>query len=526
LDYTRFETIFYISSRGINGMEDTFQQPNLKQVNAQEAFSKAEKEAASAKIAKDILEYILDPVIMVDLEGKIVQFNRAFTRRFGYTDEIIGQSPAALVIESEKTKVSEVIRDVKEKGFAVNVEHTCLTKYHRQFPILLSVSLLRNPDAIPLGIVGVIRDITLRKKAEEQLKRSEERFHSTLDNMMEGCQIIGFDWRYLYINYAAAEHGRHAKPDYIGRTITELFPEIETTEMFTRLQQCMLNRTSSRIENKFVYPNGEQAWFELSMQPIPEGLFVLSLDITERKQAEEALDRKNEELARSNTELQQFAYTASHDLQEPLRMVSSYVQLLQRRYKGKLDQDADDFINYAVDGAARMRTMIDDLLQFSRVESRSKPFKRIEIEKILDNALNNLQINLAESEGTITRDRLPEIMGDEGQLTQVFQNLISNALKFRGEREPRIHISAQKRGKEWVFSVQDNGIGIEPQYFDRIFIIFKRLHNRQEYKGSGIGLAVCKKIVERHGGKIWLESEYDKGSTFYFSIPAGSEKKQ
>jgi PAS domain S-box-containing protein len=491
-----------------------------EQITYRDAMLKAEKEATAAQIAKNMMDYILDPVLMLDLEGKIIHFNKAFAWRFGYSDEIIGQTPAALVVESEIPKVAEIIRSVKEKGFVNNVEHTCLTKFKKQFPILLSASLTRNLEEMPSGIVGVLRDITLRKKAEEQVLRSEERYHSTLDNMMEGCQIIGFDWRYLYINDTAAKHGRLAKSAFLGRTLMDVFPGIETTEMFAKLRNCLETRNSFKMENNFVYPDGENAWFELSIQPVNEGAFILSLDITERKQTEEILARKNEELARSNTELQQFAYVASHDLQEPLRMISSYVQILQRRYKGKLDQNADEFINYAVDGAARMGTMINDLLQFSRVESQGKPFKTVDCEKILDRALDNLQIIILENEGEITRDPLPEIQGDEVQLIQLFQNLISNALKFRSEKAPRIHISAQKKEKEWIFSIKDNGIGIEHQYFDRIFIIFKRLPNLQEYPGSGIGLSICKKIVERHRGKIWLESESGKGSTFYFSIPA------
>jgi light-regulated signal transduction histidine kinase (bacteriophytochrome) len=226
------------------------------------------------------------------------------------------------------------------------------------------------------------------------------------------------------------------------------------------------------------------------------------------------------ELARSNAELEQFAYITSHDLQEPLRMVSSFVQLLEKRYKGRLDGDADDFIMYAVDGANRMDRLITDLLAYSRVGSRGREFKQVLSEVVLDHALSNLQVAIEQSGAVITRDPLPEVIGDDIQLTQLFQNLIGNAIKFCMDRPPCIHVSADQQGNKWVFSVRDNGIGIATEYFGRIFSIFQRLHNRKDYPGTGIGLAICKKVVERHGGRIWVESEPGVGSIFFFTIPA------
>lgn len=241
-------------------------------------------------------------------------------------------------------------------------------------------------------------------------------------------------------------------------------------------------------------------------------------ELVKRKLAEEKLEQTLAELERSNKELLQFAYIASHDLQEPLRMIASFTQLLEKRYKGKLDKDADEFINYIVDGATRMQLMINDLLAYSRVGTRGKPFESTDCEAILDMVLVNLKVAIEENNAIVTYDPLPLVTADATQIVQLFQNLLSNAVKFQKKEEPpRVHVSAEKKGEEWFFSVHDNGIGIAPEFFDRLFMMFQRFH--KEYPGTGMGLAICKKIVERHGGRIWVESELGKGSTFYFTIP-------
>ncbi|MGC4099300.1 MAG: ATP-binding protein [Nitrospira sp.] len=247
------------------------------------------------------------------------------------------------------------------------------------------------------------------------------------------------------------------------------------------------------------------------------------MDITERKQAEQQLEQQKAELSRSNHELEQFAYVASHDLQEPLRMVSSYCELLSRRYKGKIDQDADEFIEFAVDGAKRMKDLIDDLLMYSRVGRKGKPLVLVDTDEVMRAVLANLKVAINETGASIVSKALPPVMADPVQLTQVFQNLIGNALKFRGNLGPVIQISARRSdarrdAAQWMFSIQDNGIGFEPQFQERVFEIFQRLHAREAYEGNGMGLAITKKIIERHGGTIWVESTPGAGTTFFFTL--------
>ncbi len=247
--------------------------------------------------------------------------------------------------------------------------------------------------------------------------------------------------------------------------------------------------------------------------------FGTNTDVTERINRENELEITMDELKRSNEELERFAYVSSHDLQEPLRMVTLYSQLLERRYKDSLDDDADDFIEYIVENAKRMKYLIDDLLEYSRITSQAKEFENINLDKVLESVLSNLSIIIIENNVNVTHDSLPTVFADKNQILQVFENLITNAIKFRGKKSPKIDISAKKSDKEWTFAVKDNGIGIKPEHQKQIFEVFKRLHTREEYPGTGIGLSIVQKIIEKHNGRIWVESEPGKGSTFYFTLP-------
>ncbi|MGH9798353.1 MAG: ATP-binding protein, partial [Candidatus Polarisedimenticolia bacterium] len=279
---------------------------------------------------------------------------------------------------------------------------------------------------------------------------------------------------------------------------------------------------TSRQLGPFVHGTPNESLLLLQSFVAVTALMSMSLAalVQERQRVREELERQAVELARSNTELEQFAYAASHDLKEPLRMVTLFLELLSKRYRGRLDQEADEFIKYAVDGAEKMSRLIDNVLAFSRAGTAERSTAPARSDEALQRALRTLSSAVAESGAVITSGVLPTVLADPSQLTQVFQNLLSNALKFRSAGAPEVHVGAERDGGEWTFSVRDNGIGIEPEHSERIFKIFQRLHGRDGYPGTGIGLAICRKIVERHGGRIWVVSERGKGATFRFSLPA------
>ncbi|QDX80200.1 hypothetical protein B9N43_02340 [Denitratisoma sp. DHT3] len=342
---------------------------------------------------------------------------------------------------------------------------------------------------------------------------------------LEGVLITDLSGTIIHASYLTQEISGYAPEQLVGQNIRLLLSERNEEHLYKRwAREAVDDIWRGDVWHR--HAGGHDYLARMSFAPVKNEAGAVThyvseySDITDAWEAEQALKARTEELARSNRELEQFAYVASHDLQEPLRMVASYTQLLARRYKGKLDQDADEFIGYAVDGATRMQVLINDLLKLSRVGTRGKSFASTDCGRVLDSALANLSVAVQESGAAVTWDAMPVVMGDDTQLIQLFQNLIGNALKFRAATESaQIHVGARRVDGAWEFSVRDNGIGIAPEYFERIFVIFQRLHSKAEYPGTGIGLALCKKIVERHGGRIWVESRSNEGTTFFFTIP-------
>jgi PAS domain S-box-containing protein len=388
--------------------------------------------------------------------------------------------------------------------------------------------LRRSGELEYYGVVSTLSDITARRQAETALRESEERFRLTFELAASGIAHVGLDGRFVRVNRSLCDILGYPEHELVGRSVKEIsHPEDRNVTDSQRLAVQVGSVSSARFEKRYLRKDGAVVWMDLAIA-VARGadskpLYEIAIfdDITERKDAEAALSHAHEELKRSNAELAQFAYVASHDLQEPLRMVSSYTQLLVRRYGDKLDDDAKEFMGYIVDGAARMKQLIEDLLAYSRVGTRGKNFQRVALEAPLRRAIGNLRAAVEEAGAAITFDALPTVLADELQLSQLFQNLIGNALKFRSASVPRIHVSSVEKENEWEFTVRDNGIGIEPAYFERIFMVFQRLHNKGEYPGTGIGLAICKKVVERHDGRIWVESQAGEGSGFHFTLPKG-----
>ncbi len=415
------------------------------------------------------------------------------------------------------------VRVLKEQRTVDNVEMGIITPAGVTTWINVTASPL--PQGQSQGVVITYGDITARKQAEKDFRASEARYRELFDHMAEAyayCQMIfedgvAQDWIYCDVN--GAFETLTGLRDVRGKPVSEVIPGIRETDpdLFAAFARVALTGQHEKFE---MFVEALHRWFSVSVYSSAKGYFVAVFDdITARKHSDAALREAMEELTRSNADLEQFASVASHDLQEPLRGVTGMVQLLQQRYQGQLDERADQYIGLAVDAATRMQALINDLLMFSRVQRHVKSFKPTAVEQVLALAKANLHVAIEESAAIITSDTMPTVQADPTQMTQLFQNLIGNAIKFRSTESPLIHISAQRRDSVWCFSVRDNGIGIAPDYFERIFVIFQRLHARHDYPGTGIGLALCKKIVERHGGQIWVESRLGHGATFSFTIP-------
>jgi PAS domain S-box-containing protein len=485
-------------------------------------------------LAERLLESSPDGVIGVDRRLRLTLWNPAMERLSGVSaDDALGRPVGEICAFNQERAMEAAIAGhalvVRDRPYAIPATG-------RKGICDASYSPLRAPDGEIIGGLVFIRDVSERHQTELRMEETETRFRIMADSAPVMLWMAGLDAECDFFNQGWLRFTGRALADELGTRWAEgVHPE--------DFQRCMdvyfesfNQRRPFRMEYRLRRADGEYRW--ILDQGTPrydhEGRFAgyigSCIDVQDFKDAEQALLRANdelelrvhnrtEELRQSNGDLEQFAYAASHDLQEPLRTVASYVQLLSRRYQGKLDRDADDFIAYAVDGVTRMKHLIQDLLLYSRLTTRGEPPQATDCEEVLDRALANLRAAIEEAGAEVTHDPLPEVVADSSQLVRVFQNLIGNAIKFRGEQRARVHVGAERRDGDWLLSFRDNGIGIDPKYGDRVFAIFQRLHDRERYPGTGIGLAICRKVVERHGGRIWFESEPGQGSTFYVSLP-------
>ncbi len=491
-------------------------------------------------------------IVGTDPRGVITIFNVGAERMLGYrAEEVLGKATLDRFYERAEVAaraaelgapdgLGAILEPVRHSG-ADTREWTWVRKDGSRLAVSLTLAAMRASTGEVLGFVALGHDITARLHSEAEQARllgqteaAEVRFRALLESAPDAIITVDEQGTIVLVNSQVEQLFGYTREELLGQSIEVLVPErFRMAHMRYRAAYQQAPRTRPMGAGLALYArrkDGSEFPVEISLSPLRiDGQLLITAiirDVTERVRAEVELKRtaarlaqQTAELKRSNEELQQFAYVASHDLQEPLRMVASYTQLLARRYRGKLDADADEFIEYAVDGARRMQALINDLLAYSRVGTRGQEFEPTDANAVFDQVVTDLGAAIEEAQAVVTRDDLPTVVVDPSQFGQLLQNLLSNAIKFRGERPPRVHVSARLEDDAWLFSVSDNGIGIAPEYTDRIFVIFQRLHSRAQYPGTGIGLAICKKIVERHGGRIWVESTPGEGSTFYFTLP-------
>jgi PAS domain S-box-containing protein len=508
---------------------------------AEEAQRELIKELASERVRLEtLLRTIPDLVWLKSVDGVFFWCNPPFETLMGASEEyIIGRTDYDFLDK----ELADYVRENDHKAIAtggpcVNEEWlTFASDGHRALFETIKTPMLDGEGQI-LGVLGMARDITERHKAAEiqraltqELSAKEAFLRTLLQTIPDMIWLKDMNGVYLFCNSKVEDFLGVKEVDIIGKRDHDVLDQ-EVADAFVEVDRKVMAADGPNVEERWITfaSDGHLALCEAIQTPMRDadghvlGVLGIAHDITERHLAEIKLRLALADLARSNEELEQFAYVASHDLQEPLRMVSSYTQLLAKRYKGRLDTDADEFIGFAVDGANRMQVLITDLLALSRVGTRGKKLELSDCESALGQALINLRGTLEASGAVVTHDPLPVLRMDKSQIVQLFQNLIGNAIKFHGEELPRVHVAAEQTGNEWRFSIRDNGIGFDPQYTERIFSIFQRLHTREEYPGTGIGLAICKKVVERHGGRIWAETQPGKGSTFHFTIASGESQ--
>lgn len=469
---------------------------------------------AQARLDQAALASLDEPLVVLALDGTVARWNAAAARCFGRTHEVaIGRRFASLVgSELAAEAASRAARAARGEPQGP----WDLPAFSAGGPprdLALTFSAVRDAAGARVGVVVAARDTTAERQGEVQ-------FRAVVEACPSGVLVVDGAGAIALANTEAAR--MFGDDRLVGRAIDSLLParfrggHQRLRAEFTAAPTARKMGVGREVHG--VRADGGEFPLEIGLSPLctAEGTFTLAtlIDITERK-------RQEDDLRRSNAELEQFAYVASHDLQEPLRMIANFTELLGRRYRGQLDERADKYIHYVVDGAKRMQRLIADLLEYSQVGSQAKPFARVELQAIFEQVRRTFEPAIREAGAVVEATTpLPAVFGDEGQLRQLLQNLIANALKFRADRPPRVAVAAARKGGRWELSVADNGIGIEAQYAERIFQMFERLHARGEFEGSGIGLAIAKRIVERHGGRIWFESTPGAGATFFALLPA------
>ena len=543
-----------------------FHRDDKGQIQGTEAFVRdfTERKKAEESIQKlaNLVESSEDAIITKSLNGKITSWNKGAEDIYGYSaEEVIGCNISILAPENLKNETNNLIEDIKHGKKIHHYETVRIRKDGQLINISITLSPIYTTGKL-VGISTIARDITLSKNVEAELKRyrgqledlvkdrtielqtayeslkeSQEHYLTLFNSIDEGFCTVEvifddnehpIDYRFLELNPAFEK--QTGLIDAKGSLMRDIVSDHEDY-WFEIYGEVALTGKPIRFVNEAKELN---RWYDVYAFKIGNTenreVAILFNDITKFKESEnklknyqhtleEQVKKRTQELTRSNSELEHFAYVASHDLREPLRMITSFLQLLERRYDDKLDEDAHEFIGFAVDGAKRLNNMINDLLEYSQVTRKDREFTTVNSEQILDETLINLKVPIDENHAIISHDTLPTIVGDKEMLVELFQNLISNSIKYHADAPPEIHISVKEENNHYKFSIEDNGIGMAPDHLERIFTIFQRLHGKDEYEGTGIGLSIAQKIVHEHGGQIWVESELGNGSTFHFTIP-------
>jgi PAS domain S-box-containing protein len=491
-------------------------------------------ERAKAHLAS-IVEFSNDAILSKTLQGIIVSWNAGAERMFGYkAEEMVGQSILLLIPPELRDEEDLILRKIRAGERIEHYETERLTKAGHRVPVSLTISPLKNAAGKIIGASKIARDITERKLIEESQRASEERYRTLFDLgpvAVYSCEASGVIRDF---NLRAAElWGREPEPGDTDERFCGSHRLLRPDGTYMPHDQCpMAEVLSGKIpeardmEVQIERPDGSRVTVIVNIRVLKNergeitGAINCFVDITDRQRAQEEERESARKLKQTTEDLKLFAYAASHDLQEPLRVVTSFAQLLSKEYKGRLDEKADKYIDYTVDGAERMEALLKAMREYWEASERGEDHRApVDCNEVLSTTLLNLQETIANSGATVIHDPLPNVWAQEGLLVQVFQNLVGNAIKYRSEKSPQVHVSATKNNTgEWVFSVRDNGIGIDPKFTDQVFTMFSRL-NGNKYPGSGIGLALCRKVVERLGGRIWVESAPGKGSDFRFTIP-------
>jgi len=470
-----------------------------------------------------IIDSVPTSLVMVDHQGSIVLVNTQTETLFGYSrDQLLGE-PVELLLPyrfrgAHPHLRSSFFSDPQTRPMGAGRDLFGLRRDGTEFPIEIGLNPIRTEEG--LFVVSAIVDITERK-------RLEARFRATVESAPTAMVMIDQAGTMVIVNTETDRLFGYEHDELLGQKVEVLLPDrFRNNHPRLRTQYFATPDTRRMGAGRDLFglrKDSSEFPVEIGLNPIQtdEGSFVLAaiVDLTERKRAEEQLRKANEALERSNLDLQQFAYIASHDLQTPLRSISGFVQLIRSTYEGRLDEQADDWIARVVDSTTHMQTLIRDLLAYSRVDSQARPFAPVDLREVLVDVVESLEPSINDLQAHVTCGDLPTVSGDRSQLIQLLQNLVGNALKYHGDDLPQVYVTAEQRGSEWILSVRDNGIGIDPKHHKKIFEIFKRLHTQQSRPGTGIGLAVCRRVVHRHGGRIWVTSESGKGSTFSFTIP-------